>query len=85
MSQKDIVRAWKDPQFRRQLGADAPVSPVGAIELSDALLDDVSGGVLRLRSTVTSVCTTSAACPKCCGYTGTSACPMCPVERSGLR
>lgn len=79
MSQKDIVRAWKDPQFRSQLGAEAPASPVGAIELSDALLDDVSGGFRFRGGTVTSVCTTTAACPKCCGYTGTSSCPLCPV------
>lgn len=44
----DIVRAWKDEEYRLSLGdaqlSSLPASPVGEIELSDADLEAVYGG-----------------------------------------
>jgi len=49
MSKREIVRAWKDPIYRKSLTAEQqaalPASPVGAIELSDLELGAVSGGL----------------------------------------
>jgi mersacidin/lichenicidin family type 2 lantibiotic len=48
MSTSDIIRAWKDPQFRAGLTGDelalVPANPAGLIELDDAHLDGVAGG-----------------------------------------
>ena len=48
MKKVDIVRAWKDEDYRLGLSAeelsDVPESPVGAIELSDMDLEHVAGG-----------------------------------------
>ena len=47
MSAKDVIRAWKDEDFRLGLSAAQramlPDNPVGAIELSDEDLTDVAG------------------------------------------
>jgi mersacidin/lichenicidin family type 2 lantibiotic len=49
MSHLNIVRAWKDPEYRRSLSeaerALLPEHPAGVIELTDADLDQVLGGV----------------------------------------
>jgi mersacidin/lichenicidin family type 2 lantibiotic len=51
MSQKDIVRAWKDEEFRNSLSdaerALLPTHPAGLLELTDEALDDLLayGGV----------------------------------------
>lgn len=48
MSNLDIIRAWKDEQYRLGLQEDEqsllPANPAGSIELPDALLDAVAGG-----------------------------------------
>jgi len=48
MSNIDIVRAWKDPEYRRSLSEteleNVPAHPSGVIELKDAELDAVAGG-----------------------------------------
>lgn len=41
MSSTTLIRAWKDEEFRESLGAVE--SPVGAIELSEAELDQIGG------------------------------------------
>ena len=50
MSPNQIVRAWKDVEYRAQIAAGSaesvPASPVGEIDLADSLLD-VSGGYER--------------------------------------
>ena len=50
MSPFDIVRAWKDAEYRRTLSpeqrAQIPAHPAGLIELADADLDQVSGGLM---------------------------------------
>ncbi|MDY6876288.1 MAG: mersacidin/lichenicidin family type 2 lantibiotic [Chloroflexota bacterium] len=47
MSNLDIVRAWKDPEYRLNLSeaerALLPENPAGLIELSDADLGEVGG------------------------------------------
>jgi mersacidin/lichenicidin family type 2 lantibiotic len=48
MSHQHIIRAWKDPEYRRSLSeaeqALLPPHPAGHIELTDADLDQVAGG-----------------------------------------
>jgi mersacidin/lichenicidin family type 2 lantibiotic len=41
MSNNTLIRAWKDEEYRDSLGEVE--SPVGAIELTDSDLDQVSG------------------------------------------
>jgi mersacidin/lichenicidin family type 2 lantibiotic len=45
----NIIRAWKDPNYRNSLSeaerAALPPNPAGAIELSDADLSTVAGGI----------------------------------------
>lgn len=46
MSDKDIVRAWKDEDFRASLGENTfPGNPAGQIELTDGLLSEAQGGL----------------------------------------
>jgi mersacidin/lichenicidin family type 2 lantibiotic len=50
MSTSDIIRAWKDPEYRSSLSPEAqalvPAHPAGLIELEDAYLDGIAGGQL---------------------------------------
>jgi mersacidin/lichenicidin family type 2 lantibiotic len=45
----DVVRAWKDPEYRKTLTpeelASLPENPAGAAEVSDEDIGNVSGGV----------------------------------------
>ena len=47
MSTIDVIRAWKDPEYRNSLSADQrallPDHPAGLIELDDSELDQVAG------------------------------------------
>ena len=64
MSNFDVIRAWKDEEYRLSLSDDEqallPVNPAGSIELSDELLDQVAGGDL-VESTNPSL--TAGCCP----------------------
>ena len=48
MSQNDIIRAWKDEDFRENLGAAElaalPSNPAGLVEVSDEDLNAMTGG-----------------------------------------
>ena len=48
MSHSEIIRMWKDEDFRASMSESAkaklPAHPAGLINLSDADLDDVAGG-----------------------------------------
>jgi mersacidin/lichenicidin family type 2 lantibiotic len=48
MSKLDVIRAWKDAEYRSSLTASQramlPESPAGALDLSDSDLDLVAGG-----------------------------------------
>ena len=50
MSTYDIIRAWKDQEYRDSLSeaerAALPQHPAGLIELSDAELETVAGGII---------------------------------------
>lgn len=39
MSNLEVVRAWKDPEYRATLSAVMPDHPAGQIEFADPLLD----------------------------------------------
>jgi mersacidin/lichenicidin family type 2 lantibiotic len=55
MSQENIIRAWKDENFRQQLSekerALLPEHPAGAIELAEADLGAVAGGLPPITKT----------------------------------
>ncbi|MFI7120336.1 mersacidin/lichenicidin family type 2 lantibiotic [Amycolatopsis sp. NPDC049868] len=45
----NVVRAWKDPRYRRQLSPDRdvlPTHPSGTVSMTDRELDDIGGGSL---------------------------------------
>ena len=48
MSNIDIIRAWKDEEYRHSLSAEQqeqlPANPAGLIELNDEDMSSVSGG-----------------------------------------
>jgi mersacidin/lichenicidin family type 2 lantibiotic len=58
MSHRDIIRAWKDAEFRSSLsdaeGAMLPSHPAGSIELADPELERTSARAsgLRVKSTL---------------------------------
>jgi len=60
MSTPDVIRGWKDEEYRRSLSheqqAMLPDHPAGVIELSDEELD-VAGGTVTTISTVLTVLT----------------------------
>ncbi len=49
MSHEDIIRAWKDEEYRNSLSeeqrAQLPENPAGLIDLADADMESVAGGV----------------------------------------
>lgn len=55
MSQENIIRAWKDENFRQQLSERErdllPAHPAGLIELTDADLGAVAGGAKPITKT----------------------------------
>jgi len=59
MSSQNIVRAWKDAAYRNSLTeaerAALPPNPAGVVELSDADLGKVSGGIFS--GVCTPICT----------------------------
>lgn len=67
----DIIRAWKDPQFRAGLDhaqqALVPAHPTGLIELDDAYLDAVVGG-----RPANGTCSLKSRCWNCTGWDGCS-------------
>ncbi|ARV60157.1 hypothetical protein BZZ01_17340 [Nostocales cyanobacterium HT-58-2] len=48
MSQQDIIRAWKDEDFRNSLTEEQlshlPENPAGILELEDEEMKNISGG-----------------------------------------
>ena len=52
MSNINIVRAWKDSAYRNSLSeaerAALPANPAGSVELSDADLGHVAGGIVTI-------------------------------------
>lgn len=71
MSHQDIIRAWKDREYRESLSEEEqsqiPENPAGLIELSDTEMETVAGG--RMIFTITrdlSICkkTNQSPCKK---------------------
>ena len=70
MSKIDIIRAWKDETYRNSLSAEQraalPANPAGAIELTEAELDAVVGGVTTALCTGSNATLCSKKRPQCC-------------------
>jgi mersacidin/lichenicidin family type 2 lantibiotic len=51
MSDENIIRAWKDAEFRNSLSekerTSLPENPAGLVELTDTQLGVIAGGVAR--------------------------------------
>lgn len=64
MSPINIIRAWKDAEYRQSLSAAElamlPAHPAGLIELTNDDLESVAGGATKLTE---GVCKTIAGCP----------------------
>ncbi len=60
MSKRDIIRAWKDEEYRLSLSKaerdKLPEHPAGVIELTDVELSMVAGGKGPKKLTVGRVC-----------------------------
>lgn len=66
MKKSTIIRAWKDPRYRRTL-KNAPESPAGVVELDDLELDGIHGAV-EASATNTEGCTVSGYTVLSCGW-----------------
>lgn len=70
MSKVDVVRAWKDPQYRRSLSSDQlaqlPGSPAGQVQLSTQALRDASGAGETFVQTTAWFCTLYTFMARCC-------------------
>ncbi len=71
MSEQDIIRAWKDRNYRESLSEEQrsqlPENPAGIAELSDEVLETIAGG---MRGTGSGTgggtgCGTGRNCTKC--------------------
>ena len=66
MCNADVIRAWKDEEYRLSLSADEramlPANPAGAIELSDAEVGLIAGGVGGRVAHTYVLCTSEAVC-----------------------
>lgn len=76
MSRIDVVRAWKDEDYRLSLSHEElsalPPNPAGVIELSDEDLGSVAGGTTNVTVTCTlgSICMSYiVSCVWTCGCT----------------
>lgn len=65
MSHEDIIRAWKDEEYRNSLSeeqrAHLPENPAGMVELPDTDMERIAGGANQTESlfcvrTVTNTC-----------------------------
>jgi mersacidin/lichenicidin family type 2 lantibiotic len=64
MSNREIVRAWKDPQFRTTLGDAMPEHPAGQIQFAYRGLDR-NAGMEPLN--ISHLCTHGGTHAHCCG------------------
>jgi mersacidin/lichenicidin family type 2 lantibiotic len=68
MSKLDIIRAWKDEEYRLSLSeaerAVLPAHPAGLIELMDTELEGVTGGVKPKPVPKPRTCKALCVCPK---------------------
>ncbi|SDE49091.1 mersacidin/lichenicidin family type 2 lantibiotic [Glycomyces harbinensis] len=71
------TRAWKDPEYRRELGEDAQNNPAGLVDLNDDAVGSIAGG-----STWGCVTATIALTVTVCSPTGTL-CGSCQMGTRG--
>lgn len=68
MSHLDVIRAWKDPEYRLSLSeaqrAALPAHPAGLIELTEEDLANVGGGSWTIPITITIFITVFLCDPK---------------------
>ncbi|MDJ0800587.1 MAG: mersacidin/lichenicidin family type 2 lantibiotic [Calothrix sp. MO_167.B12] len=69
MSKEDIIRAWKDPEYRNSLSEEQrsqlPENPAGVIKLSDEEMSTVAGGIdIQWGITYNTIDPFFTACPK---------------------
>jgi mersacidin/lichenicidin family type 2 lantibiotic len=80
MSNKHIIRAWKDATYRNSLSeaerAALPPNPAGSIEISDADLNKIAGGEapFPLPGTLNPV-----VCTQMCSINHTTICPTSSI------
>lgn len=75
----DSVRAWKDPEYRRELGSDSSENPAGLVALDDDSIVGITGGT-GWACVITGG--TIAATLTICSPTGTL-CGSCSMGTSG--
>jgi mersacidin/lichenicidin family type 2 lantibiotic len=83
MSNKHIIRAWKDAAYRNSLSeterAALPPNPAGGIEISDADLGKVAGGAPNTLN-CSLICTVNpVACTALCSAKHTTICATASV------
>ncbi len=73
MSQENIIRAWKDESYRKQLSeqelAQLPEHPAGLVELGDSELDAAVGGIgpfTRIPCSAVDACPSALECTRAC-------------------
>jgi mersacidin/lichenicidin family type 2 lantibiotic len=89
MQDEDIIRAWKDEEYRNSLSeeqrAQLPENPAGMVELSDEAMQTVAGGLLSIfgcrdrdrLKTIVRPCTFTIFVQGCCAGTINSA--LCAI------
>ena len=84
MAKIDIVRAWKDEIYRNSLSkaelAQLPENPASMIELTDADLDQATGGTTTAYTGTSGCCTLGGICPTVRGAPG---CPPADGDPGG--
>ena len=60
----DVIRFWKDPDYRVQVGI-GPTNPAGVVELNDDQLKQASGASLGATTTC-QCCTDTSRFRRCC-------------------
>jgi len=70
MSRVDVIRAWRDPQYRRSLTeeqrSELPQSPAGRVQVDDRVLSRESGAGEDFVQTTAWFCTLYTFLARCC-------------------
>lgn len=86
MREQNVVRYWKDPEYRASLSDDEraafPENPAGIADVTDHALADVRGGTLFVCPSIYLSCliTCGGQCTvgPSCGYGSAKVCSCCP-------
>jgi mersacidin/lichenicidin family type 2 lantibiotic len=81
MSHIDIIRAWKDAEYRHSLSeaerAALPENPAGQIELNHAQLEGVAGGLPKTFNLACATLSNGTECTVGCKSTTVEVCGAC--------